>query len=292
MYVVAGVTGQTGRATAETLLAHGSKVRVIVRDAKQGEAWKSRGAEVAVASLGDVAQLAAALTGVQGAYLLVPPRYDADDVLTAQRALGEAMAQAVRKSGVPHVVILSSVGAELPEGNGPIAGLHHLERVMGKAAKNLTVLRPGYFFENFAPVLPATQNGVLPTFLTPGHALPMNGTRDVGRVAAEALLEPASGSRLIELAHARPHTPEDVARELSAVLGRPLSVQAGPSEAIVPALTGMGLSRGAAELLREVIGALNQGRIRHHGPPAIRRFAEMGAGDALRPLLAAAPSHA
>src|ERR1051325_5750281 len=37
MYVVAGVTGHTGGAVAEALLAQGEKVRVIVRDADRGE---------------------------------------------------------------------------------------------------------------------------------------------------------------------------------------------------------------------------------------------------------------
>src|SRR5438046_9512437 len=125
MYVIAGVTGHTGRGVAETLLAQREKLRVIVRNAQQGEAWKQRGAEVTVAQLGDATAVAKALGGAKGAYLLVPPRYDADDMLGAQRPVIDALAEAVRKSGVPHVVLLSSLGAELNEGTGPIKGLHY-----------------------------------------------------------------------------------------------------------------------------------------------------------------------
>ncbi len=53
MYVIAGVSGNTGKVVADTLLAQGKKVRVVVRDAQKGEAWKKRGAEVAVAELDD-----------------------------------------------------------------------------------------------------------------------------------------------------------------------------------------------------------------------------------------------
>src|SRR6185503_17414307 len=197
MFVIAGVTGHTGRAAAETLLGHGQKLRVIVREAKQGEPWKARGAEVAVASLTDAAALTQALSGAQGAYLLLPPNYQTDDLLSAQRAITEAISQAVRKSGLPHLVFLSSVGAELADGTGPVRGLHHAEVTLAKAAKNATFLRPGYFFENFGMVLPATQGGVLPTFMTPGKAIPMAATADVGRIAAECLLEPASGTRTL-----------------------------------------------------------------------------------------------
>jgi len=292
MYVIAGVTGHTGRAAAETLISHGEKVRVVVRDAKQGEPWKQRGAEVAVASLADTAALVTALAGAKGVYLLVPPRYDADDLLAAHRGLVEAMAQAVRKSGVPHVTALSSMGAELAEGTGPIRSLHHMEAALGKAAKNITFIRPGYFFENFAPLLSAVQGGTLPTFLTAGRAIPMAATADVGRVAAEMLLEPANGTRLVELGTAGGRSPEDVARELATIVGREVAVQAGPLDGIVPTFTSMGMSRGVAELFREMIGAINSGRVKHQGSPAVQRFGQLGPADVLRPLFAGAPSHA
>src|ERR1041385_3912118 len=115
MYAIAGVTGRTGRAAAETLLGNKQSVRVIVRDAKQGEPWKARGAEVAVASLTDHTTLTQALTGAQGAYLLVAPGIRSEDLLAAQHVMVEAMSQAVRKSGLPHLVFLSSVGAELAD---------------------------------------------------------------------------------------------------------------------------------------------------------------------------------
>src|SRR5437016_5265158 len=72
MYVVAGVSGNTGKVVAETLLSQKKPVRVIVRDAAKGAAWKARGAEVAVAELDDVPALTKALAGAEGAYLLLP----------------------------------------------------------------------------------------------------------------------------------------------------------------------------------------------------------------------------
>ena len=83
-YVVAGVSGHTGRVVAETLLAKGSKVRVVVRDAAKGEPWAKKGAEVAIADLGDEAALAKALAGATGAYLLVPPIMGVPDMRAAQ----------------------------------------------------------------------------------------------------------------------------------------------------------------------------------------------------------------
>jgi uncharacterized protein YbjT (DUF2867 family) len=141
-------------------------------------------------------------------------------------------------------------------------------------------------------VLPAVQNGVLPTFLTPDRAIPMAATADIGRAAAELLLEPATGIRVVEFTTPRDWSPNDVARELSHILGRSITAQFAPAEAIVPALTGMGMPRGVAELVREMTDALNTGLIHRQSPPAQRRFGRLGAGDVLKGLLDNAPSHA
>ena len=292
MYVVAGVTGRTGRVVADTLLAQGEAVRVVVREAGQGEPWKKLGAEVAVAQLHDAAAMTKALAGTMGAYLLLPPRYDVEDMFAAHRSITDALAEAVRASRVPHVVLLSSLGGELADGTGPIVSLHYAERTLGAASRNITILRAGYFFENFSSVLPATQGGVLPTFLNADRRIPMVASADIGRTAAELLLEPATGTRVVELTAMRDWSPADVARDLSALLGRTLSPQVGPLEAVVPALTGMGMTRGAAESFREMIDALNRGIVTRQGPPALRRFGQLGAGDVLRGLLDPAHAHA
>ena len=76
-----------------------------------------------------------ALAGAEGAYLLIPPNYKAEDALEYGFRVGEALAGAVRTSGIPHVVLLSSVGAQHADGTGPIRSLHHAESVIGPTAK-------------------------------------------------------------------------------------------------------------------------------------------------------------
>ena len=79
MFVIAGVSGNVGSVAAESLLASGQKIKVIVRDHKKGEAWSKRGAEVAVGTLDDEAFLSAALRGAQGFFTLLPPNFAASD---------------------------------------------------------------------------------------------------------------------------------------------------------------------------------------------------------------------
>lgn len=65
MHVVVGATGNTGSAVAETLLNRKQPVRIVVRSADKGAAWKAKGAEIAVASLDDVSALTKAFEGAK-----------------------------------------------------------------------------------------------------------------------------------------------------------------------------------------------------------------------------------
>ena len=289
MLAVAGVSGRVGGALAESLFKQERRFRVIVRDEAKGDMWKRRGAEVAVASLGDAPALAEALRGALAAFLLLPPDYGAADLLSAQRPVADAIAEAVEASGIFHVVLLSSMGGWLDEGTGPIVALNHLERVTRKTARSITILRGAYFLENWLPGLePARKQGVLPSFLTPGRPLQMVATRDLARVAAEQLERPEHGRRIIELSGPREFTPEDVARELGTVLGRKVRVEAAPLDGVVPAFMAAGASRGSAELFRQMIDALNHGVIAPDPLRAVQRRGELGPAEVFQRALEAA----
>src|SRR5262249_41795025 len=119
MFVISGVTGHTGAVVASTLLAAKQPVRVIVRDAKKGEPWKQKGAEVAVADFDDAEALTRALKGASGVYAMVPPNMTADDILAAQQPIVDAWVKAIAAAKPAHVVLLSSVGAHQPGPTGP-----------------------------------------------------------------------------------------------------------------------------------------------------------------------------
>ena len=72
MYVVAGVTGRVGSATAEKLLEEGADVRVLVRREADAEPWVRRGAEARVVSLSDRTALGTVIAGCDGLFVLLP----------------------------------------------------------------------------------------------------------------------------------------------------------------------------------------------------------------------------
>lgn len=262
MYVVTGATGHTGSVAAETLLRRGEEVTVVVRSVEKGEPWRARGAKVAVSSFDDTPKMRETLAGAQGAYLLIPPNYQNADYLEDRRRLIGALAEAVDASRIEHVVLMSSAGGHLASGTGLILVNHMGEEAIGKVARNLTILRPGSFVENWAPVLgPAKANGVLPTFHSPQHKLTMIATTDVGRFAAESLLEPPRGRRILNLAGPQEYSPEDVAQILSGLLGREVRVVNPPMSAAVPTFIKAGFSEQVAKLFAEMHVAANEGRL-------------------------------
>jgi uncharacterized protein YbjT (DUF2867 family) len=280
MFVVTGVTGNTGSVAARALLERGEKTRVVVRDRDKGKVWEARGAEVAIASLDDAPALERALSGAKGAYLLSPPENASRDLAGDARRRFERVAQAVRAAGLPHVVLLSSIGADLPSGNGPIASLFEVERLLAAAAP-LTAIRAGYFQENWALVLPAAkQDGVLPSFVPEDVPVPTVATEDIGHAAAEALIAGPGGVRAFELAGPREVTPKDVAEAASSALGRSVSVALQPLSAAVPTFTAFGISEHVAELYREMYAWLATRPSVGRSAPLVRGRIGIGEGIA------------
>ncbi len=270
MYVVTGVTGRTGAATAQALIEAGERVRVVVRDAAKGEGWARKGAEVAVADLADVPALSDALSGAKGAYLLVPPFYGAAAPIARGQALASAIAEAVAAARLPKLVALSSIGADLPEGTGLILVNRAIEQHLAATGTAATFLRAAYFMENWAEVAgAAAAQGVLPSFLAPlDRAIPMVATADIGRAAAEALRGDWTGIRTIGLEGPAGYSPNDVAAAFARVLGRPVQAVAVPEADWPAALSQAGLSPDAVDGFVELNRAVNSGHVDFATDPA------------------------
>src|SRR5579864_7884358 len=145
MYVVLGSSGNTGSIIADFLLSKGQKVRVVGRDPGRLQSFVRKGAEAYLADLSNAATLTKAFSGARAAYLLLPPLNSREE----HEQQSEAIAAAVKNSGLRYAVHLSSYGAHIPKGTGPVTGLHSSEQKLnGISDLNVLHLRPGYFMEN------------------------------------------------------------------------------------------------------------------------------------------------
>jgi len=228
MFAVAGVSSRTGAATAEALLKQGQKVRVLVRKEAQGEPWLRHHAEVVVYDLTDANSLVKALTGVTGAWLMLPSAPEAE-----RTKMLEAMVSAVKKVKLERLALLSCVGAQHPTGTGQAAALNRAEKALASLAPSVVFIRAAYFLENWEPLLmPALESGELPFY---GHVhlkFPQVCARDVGAASADALTTPVKGHRFIEVAGNENWSPDDVAEVVSSLLGTRIKAVERPVDSL------------------------------------------------------------
>jgi uncharacterized protein YbjT (DUF2867 family) len=271
MYVVAGVSGRVGAATAAGLLDRGKQVRVLVRDEAKGRRWAARGAEVAIGSLDNWEFLTGALRGCEGALLLVPSpdQLALADICRYQEAIVDALAAAITASRLKHVVFISSIGGQLPDGNGPARSHHYAEERIAATGAIPTFVRAAYFMENWLHAMrPVVQNGLLPSLLDDTRSIPMVSAIDVGETAVHALLDPPRSLRVIELSGPREYRPGEVAQAFGRALGRPVQLVTVPPGGATGVLASSGYRTEAAGLLAELYAGINSGRIGWQGGAA------------------------
>jgi uncharacterized protein YbjT (DUF2867 family) len=263
MFAIAGVTGQTGAAVARELLDRKQKVRVLVRSDKKGVAWREKGAEPWVLDLGDAAALAAALEGVRGAYLIVPPCYESSEPNAAACRVVDVYRAALESRPIQQVVVLSSIGAQHPKGTGPIIPCHYAEQQLRTLRQTrCTFLRSAYFMENFRNFMPAIRGqGVLPVLVTPSRRTTMVSVQDIGRFTAATLTEPVADHQVVEISGPTEQSFDDVATLFSNALGTQVTAVRVPESNIVATLTSVGMPPPTAELYRQMAVAVEAGLV-------------------------------
>ena len=259
MYVILGASGNTGSIIADSLLSKGKKVRVVGRDAGRLQRFVRQGAEAFTGNVSDAAALTKAFTGARAAYLLLPPITSRED----QERESDAIAQAVTESGLRYAVYLSSYGAHVAEGTGPVTGLHSSEQKLN-AVDGLHVLhlRAAYFMENNLEAISMIQEmGIFGHALLPDLKLPMMATRDVGNYAAERLLGlDFSGKQTRELLGERDLSMAEATAIIARGIGKPdLRYVQFPYDQVQQGLEQMGMPPKKAAVYIEMFKAINAG---------------------------------
>lgn len=255
MITVMGATGQVGGETVRRLLAAGEEVRALGRTSDRLAPLADAGAIPVVGDAADATVLAEAFAGADAVQVLRPLDLMEPDYPAVQQRIGAAVVAALRASGVRHVVAVSSIGADVAEGNGIVATLHDQERrlrPLTDAGVNVLALRPGSYFENFATVVEvARADGIVADSVDPDVRIPMVATRDVAAVAATALRERDwFGWQTRELLGPRPLSYPEATQILGEALGLPnLRYVRLPADELAAVLRQAGLAEPQATLL-------------------------------------------
>ena len=259
MYVILGASGNTGSIIANSLLSAGKKVRVVGRDAARLKRFVDRGAEAFTADMSDAAALTKAFTGARAAYLMLPPAKSREE----QERDSDGIARAVKESGLRYAVHLSSYGAQVAKGAGPVSGLHSSEQKLN-AIKDLNVLhiRAAYFMENNLAAIGMIHGmGIFGNALLPDLKIPMAATRDVGDYAAQRLRHlDFSGKQTRELLGERDLSMTEATAVIARGIGKPdLRYQQFPYDQVQQALTQLGVPLKGAAMYIEMYKSINAG---------------------------------
>jgi uncharacterized protein YbjT (DUF2867 family) len=199
MYAITGATGNIGSKAADILLTNGEKVRVIGRNAAGLQRFVDRGAEAAVGNLKDSEFATRAFKGATAVFAMIPPDYTSSSFRAYQNEVGTSIATAIRNSGVRYVVNLSSQGAELSAGTGPILGMHDQEERLNRLEDvNILHLRCTYFMENLLMSIPLIkEKGYAASAVRGNLEFAMIATRDIAACVAEQLVKKNFAGRTV-----------------------------------------------------------------------------------------------
>jgi len=189
--VITGGAGHISKPLTEILLAKGHQVTVIGRNAVNIKTLVDKGAKAAIGSVEDVNFLIKAFAGADAVYTMVPPNMSATDWKSWIEQIGKNYAEAIKANGIKHVVNLSSIGAHLTEGVGPVTGIHRAENALNELNDvHIKNLRPAFFYTNLLSNIGMIKNiGIMgANFGGASLKVPIVHPSDIAEVAAEELL--------------------------------------------------------------------------------------------------------
>jgi uncharacterized protein YbjT (DUF2867 family) len=221
--IVTGSLGHISHPLVEKLTGAKHDVTVISSNAVRTAEIEALGAKCAVGSVSDLAFVTETFKAADAVYTMVPPTFAASDWKQHIASVGKIYAQAIAAAGVKNVVNLSSMGAHMPVGCGPVSGLYHVEQAL-KALEGVNVkhLRPGFFFYNFMANIGMIKHaGIIGGNYGAGAKLVLANPADIADAAAEELLSLSFTGKSIRYIVSDEKTTDEVASILGESIGKP-----------------------------------------------------------------------
>lgn len=221
--IVTGSLGHISKPLVEKLTSAKHDVTVISSNADRKTEIEALGASAAIGSVSDLVFVTETFKGADAVYTMVPPTYSASDWKQHIAGIGRIYAQAIAATGVKHVVNLSSIGAHMPEGCGPVSGLYHVEQALNALdGINVKHLRPGFFFYNFFANLGMIKHmGIIGGNYGESAKLVLSNPSDIADAATDELINLNFKGKSIRYLVSDEKTTDEVASILGAAIGKP-----------------------------------------------------------------------
>ena len=251
---VIGGTGTLGPGIVNSLLARGSRVRVLTRNAERATGLLPSEVQVRQTDLLDHDDVLAASQGVSSLLLLTSHAHDMSDVQLR-------IIRALRRTGVPIAKISGTSTAVHPDGPYTLRQHWEVEQILRTSGQPFVILRPNGFMQTLVGQI------LLPSIATTGsvpNALGSSGlslidARDVGEVAATVLTSQDWLGQTLVLTGPRSVTYTEIAQLVAAKAGRPVQVnEVLPAEVRTRMLAG-GTPAWEAEHFEEMYELFRRG---------------------------------
>lgn len=223
-YVITGSIGHISKPVVAQLVAANHHVTVITSNAERVADIEALGATAKVGSVEDAAFITSVFAGADAVYLMIPPIWKTDNWYGHQQAVANNYVTAIKANNVKYVVQLSSIGAHMRKGAGPINGLGYLEeQLLGLQDVNTIALRPSYFFYNLLNQIGLVkQAGIFGSNFGGGdEKLVLVDTSDIAAVAAEKLLNLSFAGFTTQYIASDEVTTDEIAQVLGEAIGKP-----------------------------------------------------------------------
>lgn len=264
-YVITGSLGNISKPLTEKLIMAGHEVTVITSKQSNRPAIEAIGASAAVGSVEDIAFLQQAFAGADAVYTMVPPNLGATNWKEWIGQIGKNYAAAIVENNIPYVVNLSSIGAHLPDGCGPVSGLYKVEQALNKlSGVHIRHLRPAYFFDNLLANTGMVKhmNIIGGNFGGSDTEIVLVDTSDIAEVAFEELSTLSFSGHSIRYIAGDVRTTGEIAAVLGAAIDKPsLPWVAFTDEQSVAGMQQAGLSEEIAKNYAEIGSSLRTGRM-------------------------------
>lgn len=261
-YVITGSLGHISKPLVQQLVQAKHQVTVITSRAENAAAIEALGATAAVGLVEDAAFISNTFKGADAVYLMIPPKWTVDNWYAYQQQVADNYVAAVKQNNIQYVVLLSSIGAHLRKGTGPVDGLGYLEEQLNTLTNTHSLyLRPSYFFYNLFNQIDLVKNaGIFGSNFNGNEKLVLVDTNDIAAAAGKALLELNFKGQTVQYIS----TVETTGNEVAAVLGKAIGKEGTPWVAFTDeqSLQGMlaaGLPQTIAEGYSQLGSSLNTG---------------------------------
>ena len=262
-YIITGSLGNISKPVTQALVNAGHDVTVITSKQDNASAIEALGAKPAVGSVEDIDFLKKTFSGADAVYTMVPPNFGAAQWKKWIGSIGKNYADAIKATDVKYVVNLSSMGAHLNDGVGPVSGLHLAEEALNTlTGVNIKHLRPAYFYQNLFSNIGLIKNAgiVGSNFNVTDNKFGLVDPSDIAAVVIEALLQLNFTGYSVHYVVSDEVSTNAIANEIGRAIGKPdLAWISFTNEQAFDGMKQAGLSEEVAKNYVEMGEAVNTG---------------------------------